>query len=105
VEAGLAARQDDPVQVAAEIVAAMEADAAGGDWDSVGRLAVRLQAAILHVPERERRRLLLAARQSVQKVQQRAREARDDLAGKLTALRRGRDMTAAYTAKDRGPVR
>lgn len=92
--------RNDPLQAAARIVVAMEAAAAAGEWDDVEELAKKLQNSILDVPERERRQVLLAARQSVQNVQLRAQEARDDIAGKLTALQRGRDMAAAYSGTD-----
>lgn len=98
--AGREQRKADPVQVAAEIVAAMEARAASGDWDSVAELAGRLRAAILNVPERDRPQLLLAARQCVQKVQSGAQRARDELADRLAVLRRGREMAAAYIAAE-----
>ena len=91
---------DDPVRVAAGIVATMEAQAANGDWDGVEETATRLRVAILEVPERDRRPILLAARQSIRKVHSRVEAVREEVASRIAVLRRGKDMAAAYGAAD-----
>ena len=85
---------------AAEMTATMEAHAASGDWERVEEILVKLRAAVLEVPERERRDTVLAIRRSVEKVQGLAQSARNDVTGKLSQIRRGRDATKAYSVAD-----
>ena len=91
-----AAMQQSPGEAAAEMSASMEAHASSGDWERVEEIAVKLRSAIMQVPERERRSAIRAAQRSVEKVQALAQESRTDVTGKLAAIRRGKDATAAY---------
>ena len=94
--ASQAAMQQRPGEVASEMSASMEAHASSGDWERVEEIAVKLRSVIMQVPERERRAAILAARRSVEKVQALAQQDRADVTGKLAAIRRGKDATAAY---------
>ena len=80
----------------AELTASMEAYASNGDWSRVEEIAVKLRAAVMQVPEAQRRGAITALQRSMEKVQTLAQDARTDVTGKLAALRRGRDATAAY---------
>ena len=85
-----------PADTALNMVSRMEALSADGKWDRVERLARRLNSAVLEVPERERRSLLLAVNRGFERVQTLALVARGELAEKLSELRRGRIATRAY---------
>ena len=88
--------QQKPVEITAEMAASLEAHAGAGDWERVEEIAVKLRAAVMQVPEHDRRDAILAAQRSMQKVQTLAQDARIDVTGKLAAIRRGKDATAAY---------
>lgn len=92
--------QQTPGGVASEMTASMEAHAASGEWERVEEIAVKLRTAIMQVPEHERRDTVLAVRRSMDKVQTLAQNARNDVTGKLSAIRLGKDATAAYTGTD-----
>ncbi|MDH3350138.1 MAG: hypothetical protein OEM60_04920 [Gammaproteobacteria bacterium] len=83
-----------------KMLADMEACATSGEWEKIEELAVKLEAAMLEVPEADRRELLQAAQRSMERVQTIARGARNDLARKLSSIRRGKDATRAYAAAD-----
>lgn len=83
-----------------KMLADMEAYAASGDWEKIEELTVKLRAAILEVPEKDRRELLQAAQRSMELVQTIAQGAKNDLTRKLSSIRRGRDATKAYAAAD-----
>jgi len=70
--------------------------ASTGDWQKVEEFAIKLRTAVLKVPESERRETILAIRRSTDKVQALAMRERSAIAGKLSALHRGRDATRAY---------
>ncbi len=67
-----------------------------GDWQQLETVAVMLRAAILAVPEAERAEVLLAARQTADKVRSLAEEARGDVMSRLKAIRRGQSAARAY---------
>lgn len=94
--ASSAAVQQDPAHVTAEMAASMEAHAGAGDWERVEELAAKLRAIVMQVPESRRRDAILMAQRSMEKVQTLAQDARTDVTGKLAAIRRGKDATAAY---------
>lgn len=94
--ANSAAIQPRGLAVTAELTASLEACARSGDWGRVEDIAVKLRAAIMQVPEKERREAIVAVQRSMEKVQTLAQGARTDITGKLAAIRRGRDATAAY---------
>ena len=90
------ALQQDPQIIAAEMTQSLEASARHGDWERVDEIAAQLRAAVMQVPENDRRETLLAVSRSLERVQTLARDARADVTGKLSAIRRGKDATAAY---------
>lgn len=90
------ALQQEPRIIAAEMIQSMEASARYGDWERVEEIAAQLRAAVMQVPEHERRETLLAVSRSLERVQSLARDARADVTQKLSAIRRGKDATAAY---------
>ena len=98
--ASQAAMQQSPDDVVFEMSASMEAFAASGDWERVEELAIRLRSAVMQVPEDKRRDAMLATRRSLEQVQSLAQFAHHDAAEKLTAIRRGKDVTKAYAASD-----
>ncbi len=85
-----------PVETVLDMATTMEACAEGGDWDRVEEITVRLRAAVMRVPEPERRACLRAAQRSTDKVQDLAKSARHEVTGKLSEIRRGRDAAKAY---------
>jgi hypothetical protein len=91
-----ALQEQSPAEIVQEMATAMEAMAMQDDWERVEDIAVRLRAAVMQVPEYERRSLLLAVRHSTGKVHAAAEKARDKVTDKLSALRRGRDAAEAY---------
>ena len=98
--ASQAVMEQHPDAIASEMSASMEAHAATGDWEKVEEIAVRLRAAVMRVPDLERRDTLLAMRRSMEKVQTLAQDARNEVTAKLSAIRLGKDATAAYTHMD-----
>lgn len=94
--ANSAALQPPTLAATAELTASLEAFARSGDWGRVEDIAVKLRAAIMQVPEKQRREAIVAVQRSMEKVQSLAQDARIDVTGKLAAIRRGRDATAAY---------
>jgi hypothetical protein len=87
-----------PAEIVQDMAETMESMASEGDWERVEDIAVRLRAAVMQVPEHERRSLLLAVRHSTDKVHAAAESARHEITGKLSGIRRGRDATRAYKA-------
>lgn len=85
---------------ASEMIAAMEAHAARGEWQSVEDIAAKLRNAVTQIPENKRRETLLAARRSIESVTTLAQNARNEVTEKLSAIRRGKDATRAYSATD-----
>lgn len=79
-----------------EMCECMEAHADAGHWDEVEDIASRLRNAVMHVPEADRRPVLLAVKRSTDKVAAGAKKARQDVTGKLSALRRGQAAKKAY---------
>lgn len=76
--------------------ARMEELAIAGDWDGVEDIAVRLRAAVMHVPEADRRTVLLVVKRSTDKVEAGAKKARENVTHKLSELRRGQAAKKAY---------
>ncbi len=92
--------QESPATGVAEVSAAMEAHATTGEWELVEELVARLRAAVMDVPEGQRRESLLVAQQALERVQSHAKDARGDVAEKLSAIRRGKDAARAYAAAE-----
>lgn len=89
-----------PVTVALEISESLEVAARAGDWERVGEIMATLRDAVLQVPESDRRRVIVSAQRSLEKVQGIAESARGDIREKLSQIRRGKDMSAAYGVCD-----
>lgn len=85
---------------ASEMIAAMEAHAARGEWQRVEDIAAKLRSAVTQIPENKRRETLLTARRSIEGVTALAQNARNEVTEKLSAIRRGKDATRAYSATD-----
>ncbi len=92
--------QPDAVGVVHEMASSMESFAAAGNWDRVTEIAAAMRHAVMHVPESLRRDSMLLAQRCLRHVQCMAQDARGEVTDKLSALRRGRDATRAYTFAD-----
>lgn len=90
----------DTNESALDIVGSMASLASRGEWRSVEQLAVRLRHAILDVPEKERRSVLLAVNRHLEELQTVVLTSRAELQGKLSAIHRGRIATRAYGQPD-----
>jgi hypothetical protein len=91
---------EGPAAIALEMSDSMEHSAREGDWERVGEIMAMLRDAVLQVPETDRRRIILSAHRSLEKVQAIAESARGDVREKLSQIRLGKDMTAAYGGRD-----
>jgi antirestriction protein ArdC len=98
--AGQAVVQHSPDGNIEKMLVDMEAYATSGEWEMIEELTAALKAAILEVPEKDRRAVLQAAQRSMEKVQTLAQDAKNDLAERLSSIRRGKDATRAYAAAD-----
>lgn len=94
--ASQAAVEENPKATVLQMTAHMEALADSGDWEHIEEVAARLCAAIMNVPEDERRPLLLAVQQSTDKVAAGAKQARQTVSDKIAELRRGQVAKKAY---------
>lgn len=82
--------------LALDLAKQMEAHADAGQWDQIEVLAERLRAAVTHVPEAERRTVLVAAQRSIDHIAAAAAQARQTVSGKIAELRRGQVAKKAY---------
>jgi hypothetical protein len=94
--ASQASLQELPIADVMQLSEQMERLAAAGEWEQIERIASQLRAAVMNVPETERRAVLLAVQRSTQNVAAGARQAREDVSGKLSELRRGQVAKKAY---------
>ena len=90
---------ETPEMVVQEMSEHMELLAADGEWAEVENLAIRLRAAVMKVPESERRGLLVTAVRSTERVASEAENARQEVTGRISAIRRGRKATEAYESR------
>ena len=88
--------EEKPASVVLSLTAEMETLAAAGEWERIEDIAVRLRAAVMNVPDTERRPLLLAVQRSTENVAADAQKARETVTGKLSELRRGQVAKKAY---------
>ena len=79
-----------------DMAADLEELAAAGEWKDLERLMGQLHSALLSVPEYERRPLVLAVQKSVEAAAEHVSTARDDVAGRISTLRRGQRAAKAY---------
>jgi hypothetical protein len=94
--ASQAALEETPESMVLQMAEQMEALAAAGDWQRIEEIAVRLRVAVMHVPESERRAVLLAVQRSTEKIAVGAQQARQTVSGKLAELRLGQVAKKAY---------
>ncbi|MGB5257961.1 MAG: hypothetical protein WBN07_11870 [Woeseiaceae bacterium] len=94
--ASQAALEENPVTVALQMAAEMEALADAGEWERIEEIAVQLRAAVMNVPVAERSALLLAVQRSTDKVAAGAKQARQTVSDKISELRRGQVAKKAY---------
>ncbi len=94
--AGSAERTQTPEMIVREMSADLEALSAEGKWTDVERLMGQLHSVLLSVPEYERRPLVQVVQNSVESVAENVRTARDDVAGRISKLRRGQRAAKAY---------
>ena len=98
--ASQAVMEQGPLGVVMEMTAAMESFAASGEWERVEDIAQRIRHAVMAVPEDQRRSALVEAQRGMEQVRTLALEAKNDVTGKLSALKRGADARKAYAAVD-----
>ena len=91
-----AALAETATTVALEMSEHIETLAAAGEWDDVEDIVARLRSTIMRIPEAERRAVILRVQASLERVAVEAGNARQDLTGKLTELRRGEAAKRAY---------
>ncbi len=94
--AGSAERTQTPETIVREMSEHLEELAAAGEWQDVERLIGQLHSVLLSVPEYERRPLVVVVQRSVEAVGENVRAARDDVAGRISTLRRGQRAAKAY---------
>lgn len=88
-----------PEALALDIAAQMAGLVERGAWSDVENLAVRLRAAVMNVPEAERRQVILDVQRVTNKASAEAEHAQRDVTEKLSALRRGQAATEAYQSR------
>lgn len=94
--AGSAERTQTPEMIVRDMAADLEELAAAGEWKDLERLMGQLHSALLSVPEYERRPLVLVVQKSVEAAAECVSAARDDVAGRISTLRRGQRAAKAY---------
>ena len=94
--ASQATLDDSPVAVVLQMLEQMESLAGAGEWERIEEIVRRLHAALMNVPEAERRPLLLAAQRSTENVAAGAKQARQTVSDKISELRRGQVAKKAY---------
>jgi len=76
----------------------MERLAAAGDWDNIALILQSLPGLIAGIPEQERRDILLAARNRVDRIHTQAIEKSEEIGSQLAGLKTGRRAAASYQA-------
>ncbi len=94
--AGSAERTQTPEMIVREMAAHLGDLSAAGEWKDLERLMGQLHSALLSVPEYERRPLVLTVQKSVDTAAERVSAARDEVAGRISTLRRGQRAAKAY---------
>lgn len=87
---------DTPECVALEMSQHLETLAAAGAWSELEDLVVRLRSAVIRVPAADRRAVLVAIRRTTENVALAAANAREEVAGRLSTIRRGQVAAKAY---------
>ncbi len=94
-----------PASMVLDAASLMESVAARGEWQHTEKLAKQLKRAVLDIPASDRRVLIAAVRQSLERVQTMALGSRVEVTDKLTEIRRGRMATRAYGQPDSATLR
>ena len=89
-------RGDNPVQQIESRLADMERYADAGEWEKIESLLKRLPPLVGQVPIADRRDILLATRDTVERIRSRVIQQSDELGGRLATLKTGREATASY---------
>lgn len=92
----LDALEDQVEAQALDMAARMERMAADGEWTNLHQISADIRDAVMAVPEKDRRNLLLRLQHSNQLVQELVQGARKRLEEQLASLRVGRDAAEAY---------
>ena len=88
---------DSPAAGAAlDLAERMQSLADAGDWEDVETLVRELNEAVTRVPDAERWQVVQALRRRLDTVAGMARQAREDVSGQLSKLRRGEEVRKAY---------
>ena len=98
--ASQAVMEQGPLGTVMELTAEMESFAAGGNWERVEQIAQRIRDAVMDVPDSQRREALVEAQRGMEQVRSLALDAKNDVTGKLAALKRGAHVRKAYAAID-----
>ena len=69
-----------------------------GDWEKVEATVRRLRSLVVRVPMAERRDVLLAVRDAVERIRPQAVGKRDELGRRLAAIKTGRRAAESYRA-------
>lgn len=88
-----------PADEALRIALKMAELAEAGEWSDVEQLALKVQRAVVKVPEAHRRQVILDIQRTTERVAAGAADAREEVTGKLTDLRRGQAATEAYQGR------
>ena len=91
-----AAVTQTPESVVLEMAEHMETLAAAGAWSELEDLVVRMRSAVMQVSEAERHDVLVAVRQTTERVSLAASNARQEVTGRISAIRRGQIAAKAY---------
>lgn len=81
---------------ALEISERMKELAATGEWNRIEEILVSLEAAVMDIPEDERRKTIIEVQRCASTITDQAREARQDVTGKIHELRKGQAAKKAY---------
>lgn len=85
-----------PARVALDLVSRMEVLAEESEWNRVEGLAQKLQTVVLDIPESERRAVVVAVSDRLERLRTVALVSRGEVTGKLSGIRRGQAATLAY---------
>lgn len=88
--------QETPESIVLEMTQHMEVLVTNRDWPEIERLSARLHRALLDVPESRRRSLVLLVQRCTERVASEVTNARSEVTGQISALRRGQAAAKAY---------
>lgn len=94
--ASRATMEASPGNMAREMANNMVRLADEGQWSGAEHVASRLRSAVLDVPDDERPEVMQFVNQCLERVKTRALCSRNEVATKMSEVRRGRDAAKAY---------